>query len=671
MPPKRGRKTPAVPVKGGWVLPHGMGPIPSETQPATSSNDNGSGLHTASSSSKEKHDTTNAEAAVGEDPQELNAKDSAVKPEAPATLAAAPNEEEVLPTEGRKLRPRKDKAVETQGFDQVIQPTLKSEAVGKPQDLPTQGRQLRSRKTTVKTEHGEQTIEPALKTEEADKVTQSTSASGTIDEAEGLLTEGRKLRPRKAKVKTEDGEEATQPTSAEDAAEFKPEPDSTSVNPKKRKARGKKDPTEPKKPRKKARKTADNPYGLTPGETPFPEFEAPSAEQCELVFNILSEMHGEVQAQAPEVIPAPSLEVAGCGEVPSVLDALIRTLLSGAVTFAGAAKMIKGLTDKFGILEEGIGKGSINWNNVRLAKMEDVVAAIKAGGLANNKAKSIKGILDMVHEDNLQRRDAYLEEKKTGVQADVLGAAEKTEGQKDLEILKAEQNILSLDHLRGLSAGEAMLHFTKYPGVGVKTSACVILFCLQLPCFAVDTHVAKFAKWLRWAPEKASENDIFGHLEVRCPDRLKYGLHQLFIRHGQTCGRCKRNTVVGTADWDKIVCPLEDLLVRTGKKMAKPKPETKGKGKGKGKDKGEGDGEAEVEDENENEGDEDGQEELDEDEDMDQDDEALEEDPDAAAEEDDKDQDEGIDKDDDDAEALIEDVDAEGMVEEEMLDADD
>ncbi|RYP16289.1 hypothetical protein DL767_010200 [Monosporascus sp. MG133] len=327
----------------------------------------------------------------------------------------------------------------------------------------------------------------------------------------------------------------------------------------------------PKKEKRKPKKTKDNPYGLTPGETPFPYWTAPTAAQCEEVYKLLADMHDDVQPQAPEVIPAPSLEVAGCGEVPSVLDALLRTLLSGATTFDNADKMIKGLVEKFGILPGGIGKGSIDWNKVRLSPLEDVVDAIRVGGLGNNKAKSIKAILDMVHQETVERRDAYLEERETGVAAAVIGAAVKTKGQKDLEIEKVEKNILSLDHIRDLSVDEAMKEFTKYPGVGVKTSACVILFCLQRPCFAVDTHVDKFSRWLRWVPEKATVDDIFSHLEVRCPDHLKYGLHQLFIRHGKTCGKCRRGTVEGTEEWKTLVCPLEHLLDRFDKRQSKAK----------------------------------------------------------------------------------------------------
>ncbi|KAI1309692.1 DNA glycosylase [Xylaria venustula] len=346
------------------------------------------------------------------------------------------------------------------------------------------------------------------------------------------------------------------------------------------------------KPKRIPRKTKDNPYGLTPGRSPFPDWQAPSAAQCEEVYRLLAEIHGEVKQ--PATIPAPSLEVAGCGEVPSVLDALLRTLLSGAVTFDGADNMMKAIVKEYGVVDDELAKGSINWNNVRLSTVEELEHTIRIGGLAKRKSTAIKGILDMVHQDNTDRRKAYIAEKATGVPADVYGASEKTQSQKDLEILKTERDILSLDHLHGLSVDEAMKQFTKFPGIGVKTSACVILFCLQRPCFAVDTHVHRFSRWLGWAPIKADENDTFSHLEVRCPDHLKYGLHQLFIHHGKQCGRCKMSTVEGTKDWEEIVCPLEHLLAR-GKRMTKVQKKPKKKAKADDTEASSQEGESESE----------------------------------------------------------------------------
>ncbi|KAJ5437455.1 DNA glycosylase [Penicillium cf. griseofulvum] len=310
------------------------------------------------------------------------------------------------------------------------------------------------------------------------------------------------------------------------------------------------------------RKPKKNTYGLTPGISPFLELVRPTTEECEDVNQLLSSIHGVVTA--PATIPEPSLVVTGCGEVPSVLDALIRTLLSGATTGTNAAKAFGGLVQRFGILSEGIGKGSVNWDAVRQATVKDVFEAIKSGGLADIKSKNLKAILDMVHEDNQARRATLLNSEFENDSMSKL-VPDKAEKDKQYEIACADQNFLSLNHLHNLSTEEAMTNLIKYPGIGPKTAACVILFCLQRPCFAVDTHIFRLCRWLGWIPARANEVSAFSHLEVRIPDHLKYSLHQLFIRHGKTCPRCRAATGESSAGWDDG-CVIDHLLTRDGKR---------------------------------------------------------------------------------------------------------
>lgn len=327
-----------------------------------------------------------------------------------------------------------------------------------------------------------------------------------------------------------------------------------------------------KRPRTTSKKTKENPYGLTPGITPFPEWAAPSIADCQEVFNLLAKLHGD--AKAPDKIPAPSLEVSGCGEVPAVLDAMIRTRLSAHTSAANSNAAFKGLVTNFGVVKDGIGEGSVNWDKVRTAPVESIIASIKHGGLAQTKGRDIKAILETVYQENMARRDAFVAEKKTGKTADVIGAKEKTQGQKDLEILKAEQGVLSLDHIHGMHPDEAMQALVKFPGIGVKTASCVILFCLQQPSFAVDTHVYRLAGWLKWMPPKATRDQTFSHLEVRVPNDLKYGLHKLFVQHGRSCVRCRANTTEGTEEWNQATCPIEEFVDRAGKKRMGGKPKT-------------------------------------------------------------------------------------------------
>ncbi|KAI9682494.1 MAG: hypothetical protein M1829_000286 [Trizodia sp. TS-e1964] len=333
-------------------------------------------------------------------------------------------------------------------------------------------------------------------------------------------------------------------------------------------------------PRKKARRAKANPYGLTPGETPFPDWPHPTHEECQVVHDLLTTIHGEVKA--PATIPAPSLTVTGCGEVPSILDALIRTLLSAATTGGNSARAFKGLVDKFGLLNEGIGKGSVDWNKVRQAEIGDIFEAIKSGGLAATKSKRIKEILDMVYQENIERRESLLKAKEDDKPALELKATEnQTSDDKNTEIAKADQNVLSLDHLHSLGSDDALNALIKYPGIGPKTASCVLLFCMQRPSFAVDTHVFRLCKWLKWVPvEKANRNSTYSHCEVRIPDSLKYPLHQLFIKHGKICPRCRAATGENSEDWDKG-CVIDHLLTRTGKRkggaLETPKRRSKAK----------------------------------------------------------------------------------------------
>ncbi|KAJ5545532.1 hypothetical protein N7461_007836 [Penicillium sp. DV-2018c] len=337
------------------------------------------------------------------------------------------------------------------------------------------------------------------------------------------------------------------------------------------------------KPSQTGRKPKKNTYGLTPGVSPFPELVRPTPEECEEVNRLLSSIHGVVTA--PTNIPEPSLTVTGCGEVPSVLDALIRTLLSGATTGSNSAKAFSGLVERFGILSEGIGKGSVNWDAVRQASVQDVFEAIKSGGLADIKSKNLKAILDIVHEENQARRATILDD--SGLKDDTTSKLlpEKAEKDKQYEIACADQNFLSLNHLHNLTTEEAMTNLIKYPGIGPKTAACVILFCLQRPCFAVDTHIFRISRWLGWIPPRANEVTAFSHLEVRIPDHLKYSLHQLFIRHGKSCPRCRAATGASSAGWEDG-CVIDHLLTRDGKrKINVPVVASKKKANGKRKRK--------------------------------------------------------------------------------------
>lgn len=182
------------------------------------------------------------------------------------------------------------------------------------------------------------------------------------------------------------------------------------------------------------------------------------------------------------------------------------------------------------------------------------------------KSKDIKLILDVTYDENQARRAALTSSSK----ADPAGAENEDASEKQSEVARAESSVLSLDHFHAMETQDAIDKMCEFPGIGMKTAACVALFCLRRSCFAVDTHVFRLCQYLNWVPPKDSvqpgepkvgRNTTYTHCEARVPDELKYSLHQLLIKHGKTCPRCRAATTVNSAEWSKG-CPIEHLVTR-------------------------------------------------------------------------------------------------------------
>lgn len=356
-------------------------------------------------------------------------------------------------------------------------------------------------------------------------------------------------------------------------------------------------------PGKKAPKQGRSPYQsyttVPWGQTPWPELSFPSAEDCETVYALLSAEHanGNLKFERPAKIPPPSLEVAGCGETQLVLDGLVRTILSGATTMTNANNAIENVSKFYGTVTKSVVidgeettpvKDAIDWNKVRLLGVDEFERRIHTGGLQKGKSKAIVANLERIHGLNAERSAAFKQERATGIPADVPGAERLTQSQKDMEIWMFENDVISLEHIRSLSAEEVMNELVQLDQVAVKTAACVLLFSLQEPCFAVDTHCLRMAHWLGWLPKgtkgRVGPSKAFTHLNLRIPDHLKYGLHQLFIEHGQNCERCRAITNEGSKDWESCVCPLEHLLTRTKREKKEPSRKRKAGETEKGSD---------------------------------------------------------------------------------------
>ena len=333
-----------------------------------------------------------------------------------------------------------------------------------------------------------------------------------------------------------------------------------------------------------------------PGVTPFPDHPHPTPEEAQTVVDLLSGTHG-VHMRPPKP-PIPDLSVAGCGEVPSVLDALIRTLLSANTSAQNSNRAFQGLVEKFGVCGR---KGSVDWDKVRGATTKEVITAIKPGGLANIKGKRIQDILQQVWEE-AQVRKGKRRDMEGCTKYGKRGTGEEREGETEEQsrdeqgekgdirqivrqqyhghqLLRELSDIpstadatypdnddsdddLSLDYLHNLSDTDVMSKLTSFDGIGFKTASCVLLFCMSRESFAVDTHVFRIARFLNWVPpDKANRETAFWHLDARLPGAHKYALHQLFIKHGRTCRWCRAG---GPLTYEEYLSkgPVKDVKVK-------------------------------------------------------------------------------------------------------------
>ena len=86
------------------------------------------------------------------------------------------------------------------------------------------------------------------------------------------------------------------------------------------------------------------------------------------------------------------------------------------------------------------------------------------------------------------------------------------------------------------------------------------LRCLSVCLFLVVLVVQRvwhIAKKLGWVPSHASREQAYLHLNARVPDKIKYDLHVLLVRHGKKCKNCaKGGRPIQPSEGP---CPLTDL----------------------------------------------------------------------------------------------------------------
>jgi endonuclease III len=240
--------------------------------------------------------------------------------------------------------------------------------------------------------------------------------------------------------------------------------------------------------------------------SPFPDFARPTPAECKLAHHILASLHGARERPALPQVAGPA-DRAGCGDAPTVLDALVRTILSQNTTDANSSRAKRSMDAAYGGRHD-------NWEAVAASGAAKLEEAIRCGGLAGAKSRVIMDILDQLRE----RRQPSNDKAGTPTSAD---------------------SPYSLEYLRDLPTADATRELLSFRGVGPKTASCVLLFCLGRDSFAVDTHVHRLAGLLGWRPARANRDETHLHLDARIPDEDKYGLHVLMVTHGKRCAECR------------------------------------------------------------------------------------------------------------------------------------
>jgi endonuclease-3 len=165
------------------------------------------------------------------------------------------------------------------------------------------------------------------------------------------------------------------------------------------------------------------------------------------------------------------------------LAMLINIILSQATSDANSDRTFQNLKKRFG-----------TWENVLAASEAEIADAIRLGGLANQKARVIKNLLEQI---------------------------------------KAARRTLSLKFIERMPDEAARDYLLQFRGIGPKTVACTLLFALQKEVFPLDTHIFRVLRRMGILPEKITDIKAHQLLDELAPHGKFYSLHVNLIRLGR------------------------------------------------------------------------------------------------------------------------------------------
>jgi endonuclease-3 len=186
------------------------------------------------------------------------------------------------------------------------------------------------------------------------------------------------------------------------------------------------------------------------------------------------------------------------------LDMLVRIILSQATSDTNSHRTFAALKKRFP-----------TWDAALRARASTIAATIRSGGLANQKAAVIKGVLRQI---------------------------------------KEKHGKIDLSFLHELSPEEAVDYLSQFRGIGPKTIACTLLFACRKEVFPLDTHIFRILRRVGLIPQKCTDARAHEIMNRIVPHGKFYSFHVNLIRHGRTLCRprdplCERCPIVEYCDY--------------------------------------------------------------------------------------------------------------------------
>ena len=190
------------------------------------------------------------------------------------------------------------------------------------------------------------------------------------------------------------------------------------------------------------------------------------------------------------------------------LDMLVQVILSQATSDVNSERTYAALKRRFP-----------TWDAVLRAREATLADTIRAGGLANQKAKVIRDLLRQI---------------------------------------KARTGALTLNFLHDASVEEAVQFLSAFRGIGPKTVACTLLFACRKDVFPLDTHIFRVLRRVGLIPPNSTDERAHQLMNRLVPTGKFYSFHVNLIRHGRALCRprdplCEQCPIVEYCDYGQTV----------------------------------------------------------------------------------------------------------------------